>query len=238
MTYREITQSLKLVLKKQGITYRQIGAAIGMSESGVKKLLTARDGSFERLAEICRYAGTSLTDLLTSKDQVMVDVSFTPRQQGFLIKNAEALRVYWRLVYERLPLAELEKQKGRNLFGILRQLDLHGLVRLMQGGQVRLPTLKAIRWVGDGPLIEHLYRDWSVRLVKKLAKPLNRENELFLIRYFKMTPRTYQEFLSAQMNLEKEYVRRAVYEMQTHPESVQHVRWVTAIDNQSFIESE
>lgn len=112
---------------------------------------------------------------------------------------------------------------------------MKGLIKLRPGGQISLPAIKPIRWVGDGPLIRRLYRDWSIRLIEKLARPILGVNEYFLIRYLKMTPQTYQEFLSAQRSLEKEFVRRSIYEMQTHPERVQHVRWVSAIDDESFV---
>ncbi len=62
--YRAAIDILKRTLKERGLTYRQLGKGIGLSESGVKKIFLARDGSFQRLAEICRYVGLSLSEIV------------------------------------------------------------------------------------------------------------------------------------------------------------------------------
>lgn len=53
-----------------------------------------------------------------------------------------------------------------------------------------------------------------------------------------MKKSTYKEFVSAVEALEGEYVRRSIYEMKTAPKDLNHVRWLVASDNKSFVENQ
>ena len=83
--YQVATSALKRVLKKQGMTYLELGRAIGMSESGIKKLFGARDGSFQRLAQICAALGLTMAELFEGDDETMLELSYSEKQQQFLV---------------------------------------------------------------------------------------------------------------------------------------------------------
>jgi len=235
--YRLAVDNLKVRLKERQITYAELAEGIGMSESGVKKIFTGSDGSFQRLAQICKYAGISLAEIVQSHKTV--EVGFTEAQQAAFLREPGLFQFYWVLAYERRPLAEAEKFfrfTKADSFRQLRQLDQLGLIKLLPGDRVRLPSVKAIRWSGDGPFMRKIYQDWSQKFVAKMAKPVTDPDELFIVRYFKMLPKTYNDFLQAQRALETEFVRRAIQEMRSEDASLKNVRWLAAVDDESFVQ--
>jgi transcriptional regulator with XRE-family HTH domain len=240
--YRLLCDSIKKLLRKRGLNYRELAGRMGMSESGLKKILSGPDTSFQRLVQIADALGVTVADLLAHQDRgAFDDVSFTDEQQQFFVKNMPCFYFYWRLVYERVPLAEAEKLQGltpRDSFRWLKKLDELGLVRLGAQGKVRLPRVTKIRWVGGGPLVEKLYREWAQNAVRDLAKPGEKQapSELFIIRYLKLDENSYNEFLRAQRELENEFVRRAIREMNLNLPKMKNVRWVTAIDDKSYVD--
>lgn len=234
--YEVAVENLKTVLKQRRITYRELAQGIGYSESGVKKILNARDGSFQKVAQICRYVGLSLSEII--EDGRTLKVGFSARQQTAFLEDPLLFRFYWLLVYERRSLEKVRealKISTKESFQLSRRLDGLDLLKLLPGDRLRLPTLKAVSWTGEGPFLQKLYRDWSRALVTRLAKPDFQEGELFILRYLQMTPKTFAEFKEAIHTLEAEFVRRSVQEMRIHPDKIQNVRWLTAVDDRSFV---
>ena len=238
--YRVAIDALKDILRAQKLTYRDIAKALGLSESGVKKIFSAEDGSFQRISQICRLVGTTLPELFQGLKSEMTDFTFSIDAQEFLLKNPRAFAIYWRLVYERMELSSAQKMAkldDKEAFKILRQLDDLGLITLLPEGKVKVPPVQQIRWVGSGPLIEKLYREWGGQFLQSVAKPDLEAHKLFLIRYMKVFPKTYEDLVRAQRELEVEFVRRGIQDMRTGSPALVHLRWVAGIDDSSFMGS-
>jgi transcriptional regulator with XRE-family HTH domain len=234
--YRGAIASLKQALKSRGFTYRELAEGIGLSESGVKKIFAAHDGSFQRIAQICRYIGVSLSELI--EDNRMMSVEFSAQQQKEFLKDPMIFHFYWLLVYERRPLTVVQKElklSKTEAFRLARRLDDLSLIKLLPGERLRLPSIKAVRWTGDGEFLRSIYRQWSRSMVEDLAKPEVQKENLFILRYLQMSQKTYVEFQSALRTIEEEFVRRAIYEMRTRPTGLEHVRWLVVADNRSFV---
>jgi DNA-binding Xre family transcriptional regulator len=236
--YMIVMGHLKAALKRQKMNYRDLANGLGLSESGVKKIFLARDGSFQRINEICAYLGLTLSDVLSGTTETVRPIHYSDKQQTFLIENPKAFALYWKLVYERESVEKsvaslnLSEKSG---FSVLRKLDQHRLIKLLPGGRVQLPPIQLIRWAGTGPLVEKIYREWSQELVRAVASPHPPPNAYFLIRYFKIKPKTYSDFLAALEDLEREFIRRGTKDMRSEAEDLVHFRWLTAVDNRSFI---
>lgn len=234
--YELSVAKLKRALKEQKISYKELAAGIGLSESGIKKILGAKDGSFQRLVQIASYAGLRLFDLIEESDADVINVKFSEKQELFFLANPRAFEVFWRLVYERESLETIELQLGKKeSFKILRQLDSLGLIQLLPEGRVRVPTIRPIRWSGNGPFVRKLYRDWSRKMVDELARPGLEPGSIFLFRYIKMMPETYEDFLRALRGIENEFMAKGIREMQAGKKELHHVRWMTAADRKSFV---
>ena len=235
--YQVATDALKLALKRQKLTYRDLAKRLALSESGVKKILSADDGSFQRLAQISRELGLSMRELLEGEDSVL-DITYTDKQQDYLLKHSRAFYLYWVLVYEREPLERARKALGlseREAFSLLRRLDQLELLELLAGGRVRVPPVRPVRWVGGGPLVTKLYREWAAKFISAVASPERKPGEAFAIRYFRASRRTREELIEALRDLESEFARRAIRDMRTEAPELEHLRWVAAVDARSFL---
>ncbi len=237
--YQAAVGTLKQSLKQQKLTYRDLAERLGLSESGVKKILTAEDGSFQRLAEICEVLGLSMRDLLSGHDEGMLELRYTEAQEEFLVSQPRAFRLYWALVYERRTLEEAEKialLDKKDSFSLLRRMDQLQLIDLLPGSKVRVPAVRQVRWVGGGPLVRKIYRDWTRSFLDRVATPEPPPGAFFLTRYFRASRRTVEELVQALRDLEAEFVRRAIREMRTEAEDLEHLRWIAAVDNKSYLE--
>ena len=237
--YEIATESIKLALKQQGFTYKDLAQRLKLSESGIKKILSSSDGSFQRLAQICKEVGLSMSELLEGQGERIMELSYSLPQQEYLMAHPRALRLYWALVYERRPTEEARKIShldSKEMFSYLRKLDQLELLELLPEGRLRLPAVRQIRWVGGGPLVKKLYEEWSAKFLKSTATPERTKDQFFMIRYVRASRKTLEDLMVAQHDLETEFVRRAISEMRSEAPDLEHIRWMSAIDNRSFLD--
>jgi transcriptional regulator with XRE-family HTH domain len=234
--YRSAIENLKKALKEKRITYAQMAQDLGLSESGIKKIFAARDGSFQRLVQIAKYVGLSVAELV--EDTRSTKVGFTDKEQSEFLKDVRLFHAYWMLVYERASLEQVQaglKISKAEAFKLARKLDALNLIKLLPGDRVLVPAIQVIHWDTDGEFIRKIYKEWSRGLVSDVAKPKSTDGEYFLIRYLQMTKKTYADFIAAQEHLADEFIRRSIQEMRTQSTGLEHVRWLIAADNRSFV---
>jgi len=58
-----LVETLKRVLKGQGITYAQVAERLRLSEASVKRMFSRRDFTLQRLEDVCRIAGLDFGEL-------------------------------------------------------------------------------------------------------------------------------------------------------------------------------
>ena len=237
--YEVVTQALKMALKRQRVNYKELSKRLGLSESGVKKILTAKDGSFQRVAQIAKELGLSLKDLFQGENESMFDITYTQEQQEYLLANPRVFRFYWALVFERRSQEEARKKSGiteKELFSVLHKLDKLQFIELLPKNRLRIPPVRPIRMVGGGPLVNKLYQEWSVKLLKSVARPDRTSDQFFLIRYFRASQRTFDDLNAALHDLEAEFLRRAVRDMRSDAPDLVDLRWVIGMDGKSFLD--
>lgn len=236
--YQLAIHTLKLALKQQGLTYKDLAKRIHLSESGVKKIFSASDGSFQRIAQISGELGFSMSELLSGHSENIFDLSYSELQQEYLVNEPRALRLFWALVYERRSIAEAQALAGlsaKELFPILRRLDQLRFLELLPGDRIRVPAVRQIRWVGSGPLVRKIYQEWSAKFLSSVASPEAQPGELFLLRYFRSSRKTVEDLIAALREIEVEFVGRAIREMRTESADLVHLRWMSAVDQKSFL---
>lgn len=235
--YRLAVENIKARLKEMKITYAELADGIGMSESGVKKIFTGSDGSFQRLAQICKYAGISLSEILDSESRA--EGVFSAEQQSAFLKEPEIFQLYWLLAYERRSLIDVEnflRLTKADSARQLQRLEQLGLLKVLAGQRLRLPSVEALQLNGDGPFMRKILQDWSQRFIAKMAKPSISPNEFFSLRYLRMRSETYDALIKAQKELETDFLKRAAREMKSGVTDLQHVRWLSAMDDESFVQ--
>lgn len=237
--YKAIMSILKRLLKERGISYKDLGKSLGLSESGVKKIFGSEDSSFGRLSEIAAVLGLKIFDLLEEAQTAHLEkLSFTEAQQNAFLKDYVLFSVFYKVTFERLSPEEAQKALGlteAKIFRYLKRLDEIGLVDLLPGNKIRPPALRAVRNFGDGPFLRKLYKEWGVSLVHELAVPSFQEEGNFIVRSLQMKEDTYNEFLGRLRDLDAEFTRRGVTEMSVSTKSLKSMRWISLTDQNSFV---
>ena len=101
---KQVTDTLKLLLKQHSITYRHIADVLDMSEANIKRVFANHSFSLERLEQICNIINLTLSDLfaLSAKQQQEKITELTLEQEQELIDNPKLLlmavlvRDYWK----------------------------------------------------------------------------------------------------------------------------------------------
>ena len=148
--------ALKRCLKARGMTYRQLGEKLDLSEATVKRMFSKQTVSLERLEDICRLLDMKLADLAR-----MSEAASEQRQTSLSMKQEKALAADPVLLsYFYLLLNGWKNQRIAAKFGLtphrqtrlLSALDRLGLIELGVKNHVRLLTARRIQWRPNGPV--------------------------------------------------------------------------------------
>jgi len=152
--------TLKRCLKARGITYREVAAALDLSEASIKRLFSERSFSMQRLEQICRLMDMSFSDLARLNDLKYQDrlTTLSDSQEAALADDAILLSYFYLLLngWKISRIAQrFELDKPRQI-RLLAKLDRLGLIELQPRNRVRLLTARRIQWRRDGP-VRRLY---------------------------------------------------------------------------------
>ena len=160
-----VLKALKIILKNKKIKYADLSKNIGLSESGLKKMMTSNDISIHRLNIICQFVGISIVDLLKmSQTQTIENIKLTSKQNELLLKNNTALMVFWMLTVEqKTPAAikKIEKISSVDFQKIIYKLASVDLLKINAQGQITATHKGLYRWDETSPLVQKINRDWS-----------------------------------------------------------------------------
>lgn len=158
-TTAEVLEVLKGILRGRGTTYRQLGARIGMSESGLKKLFTSEDASMARLLDICRELDVELEEVIrVARRGPIAMFECNAEQQGAFRRHPKSLWFLWAL-----------EEAGGDLDAARRALGLDA--RTARRHVVRLEALELAIEVGEGTYrLPVRGRGW--RLGRALGEPV------------------------------------------------------------------
>lgn len=150
-----IIATVKRQLKLQGLTYRDVAAALDLSEPSVKRLFASEGFTLERLVEICSLLGFTLAEIAhEAQDGQRHLRTLSAEQESELVSDTRLLLVavcalnHWRLA-DMLSVYDLgEAECLRHLL----RLDRLGLITLLSGNRIRLNVARDFDWLADGPI--------------------------------------------------------------------------------------
>ena len=211
MANDSVVSTLKKVLKVKKITYKSLADELGMSESGVKKLLTSKDISLTRVEQITRIIGLSLADLFQiASEEDVKNVKLSPKQESALFENNMLFRVYWFLAVEEKTLDAIKKsekltadQLQRNLMK-LENLDL---IKIGKNNRVASVHKGLFRWASDGPLVKKLNNEWSENTLRKVLSGKNSNDQLHRLSYLRLSDKSKTAFYDRLNELVNEFAR-------------------------------
>ncbi|MBK1615705.1 transcriptional regulator [Rubrivivax gelatinosus] len=151
----QLIVTIKRLLKAQGHTYRELAAALKLSEPSVKRLFSSQRLTVDRLAQIGDFLGYTMAEILQeSADSMPRLQTLTLAQEAALVSNTKLLLVavcafnHWSVddivrAY-RLSRAECLKQ--------LLSMDRLQIIDLLPGDRIRLRVARDFAWLPDGPI--------------------------------------------------------------------------------------
>ncbi len=154
----QITQlliTLKKCLKAKGITYRQLGEAMDLSEASIKRLFSEQTFSLKRLEEICNILDLSLYDLAKISADADAGPSVLTVDQETALAEKPKLLVFFYLLLSGRSAESITKDYAvseEESLRFLLELDRLKLIELHPENKVRLLTQKNIQWRKDGPI--------------------------------------------------------------------------------------
>ncbi|MDL2357719.1 MAG: helix-turn-helix transcriptional regulator, partial [Pseudomonadota bacterium] len=157
----EVTQlvgAVKRHLKLQGKTYRDVAAALGLSEPSVKRLFSSGQLSVDRLVEVCNLLGFTLAELAqqaSAGDHRLRTLSAAQEKElmsdPLLLLVAVCALNHWTL---QDMLAIYQLSEAECLQRLLR-LDRLKLIALLPGNRIRLNVARDFDWLADGPIRQY-----------------------------------------------------------------------------------
>jgi DNA-binding Xre family transcriptional regulator len=150
-----IFQTLKEVMKANGVTYKALAAQMGVSEPTIKRIFQDQDCKLSRLLEICKALSIDIETLLEMSERQLPPIKpLSPSAEQALADNRTLLYLFMLLVSD-VPLNEIQRTSGfsdAEVYQYLRQLEEIGLLRVGVENRLTFLIEKPIKWRLDGPL--------------------------------------------------------------------------------------
>lgn len=151
----QLIATLKRQLKLQGLTYRDVAKALGLSEPSVKRLFASEQFTLERVVEVCNLLGFTLSELAQEAEQGQRRLrTLNQDQEGELVSEAKLLLVavcalnHWSMADMQAAYRLSEAECVQHLL----RLDRLQLITLLPGNRIRLNVARDFDWLADGPI--------------------------------------------------------------------------------------
>lgn len=150
-----ILATTKQLLKRKGLTYRDLAQELKLSEPTVKRMFATGNISLERLAQVSAVLGLSMAELthLAAENRPNIH-ALSDQDEAFLVSDPKLLLVavcalnHWTLtdIVATYRVSEAECVQK------LLQLDRLGLIHLLPGNRIRLVIARDFAWQPRGPI--------------------------------------------------------------------------------------
>ncbi len=151
----QLVATLKRRLKIQGMTYRNLAAALGISEPSVKRMFASGRFTVERMVEISSLLGFTLAEIAheaaVSESRVH---TLTEAQEKELVSDVKLLLVAVCVLnqWEIGDITTTYKLTEAECIQRLVKLDRLRLIALLPGNRIRLNVARDFDWRPKGPI--------------------------------------------------------------------------------------
>jgi transcriptional regulator with XRE-family HTH domain len=173
----QLVTTIKRELKAQGLTYKDVGRALKLSEASVKRVFASERFTVSRLAQVSQLLGLTLAELLQESTSSLPPLDVLSREQeAQLVSDDKLLLVavcslnHWTLA-DITSVYEIPKQEAVKR---LRVLDRMGIIELLPGDRIRRRAKRDFDWIPDGPIRSFFAKQG---LNDFLGGPFNPEDE-------------------------------------------------------------
>jgi transcriptional regulator with XRE-family HTH domain len=151
----QLVATIKRQLKAQGLTYKDVGRALKLSEASIKRVFASERFTVTRLAQVSQLLGFTLAELLQESTSSLPPVgTLTREQEAQLVSDDKLLLVavcslnHWSLT-DILSVYQIEKMEAVKR---LRILDRMGIIELLPADRIRRRAKRDFDWIPDGPI--------------------------------------------------------------------------------------
>ena len=209
----QLIATLKRRLKIQGMTYRDVATALGVSEPSIKRLFASERFTLERLVEISHLLGFTLAEL--AQEAAVGENrlhTLSAVQENELVSDEKLLLVavcvlnQWAIkdIVSAFNLSEAECIQR------LVQLDRLRLIVLLPGNRIRLNVARDFDWQTNGPIRQYFSKQG---LPDFLESPFAGEGEVMAFSHAMLTE-------SAVLKIQKEIRKLRQKLAELHEESL------------------
>jgi transcriptional regulator with XRE-family HTH domain len=151
----QLVATLKRRLKIQGMTYRSLAQALGLSEPSVKRMFASRRFSIERMIEISNLLGFTLSELAheaaVSERRLH---TLSEAQERELVSDEKLILVAVCVLnqWEIQDIVSTYKVTEAECVQRLVKLDRLRLIALLPGNRIRLNIARDFDWRAKGPI--------------------------------------------------------------------------------------
>ncbi len=192
----QLVATLKRRLKIEGMTYRDVAKAIGMSEPSVKRLFASGRFTLERIVEISHLIGFTLAELAHEAAVSETRLhTLSEAQEKELVSDQKLLLVavcvlnQWRIE----DITKIYRVSEPECIQRLAKLDRLRLITLLPGNRIRLNVARDFDWRPRGPIrmffLSHGLNDF-------LAGDFSREDESLSFSHAMLTESAMAKMLS------------------------------------------
>lgn len=157
-TTADLVSALKAELKASRMTYADLGSALGMAESSIKRMFAKGDMPLSRIDAILRVLKLDFAELARRVAETQPAISqLTEAQERAVVADARVLLVaicclsHWS--FEQI-LANYRLTEAQAIQALAR-LDAVGVIELRPLNRYRLLVSKGFRWQPDGPVMRY-----------------------------------------------------------------------------------
>lgn len=152
----QLLDALKHFMRAKGLTYKDLGVKLGVSEVTVKRIFSQHSITLARLEEICAALQISLFDLtrLATQEQGNDEQELSLPQEQALAENPTLLTCFYLLI-NGWSVDEIAQEYGIAdipMTKLLTTLDKLKLIELLPKNRVHLLTSRVIAWRRNGPV--------------------------------------------------------------------------------------
>ncbi len=218
-----IRQTIKALLKKHGLNYRDLATELSVTEGTVKQLMTKGSFTVERIEQIASVFTLSFAELMS----IAVETKLSPtkisiEQEEILLSFPLSIRLLFLLGTGFSISVAQEKFGGteKNFQKAIHILDRAQLIELLPMGRVRLKARAPYRFNKTGAIERQLRRDY-LRIVADQF--LETPNSSALQRTFEMyvSQKMLKQIQGDIESLIEKYAHRARLEAELHsPEDI------------------
>lgn len=190
-----ITDALKELLRKSGITYAQAAQALDLSEASIKRLFAEQSFTLQRIEMLTKLAGAELTDLVRLSDDQQERIQELSAEVEQELANDPLLLLCAICVINRyrfnevLDMYQFDPHQLQQLFA---RLDRLHIIELLEDNRYRMLLARGFHWRPGGAIEGYFVNSiFSGFFDKKLIRDKNH----FRFAWGTVTAETAQRFL-------------------------------------------